>query len=155
MPRKGFRHQRLLDVKSLLVTLRAVAMHRSEDQHQRERRRLDSKHEEKQDHLSRGSPDAVEGERSVIPQELQINAWYTEQLNEDLRRQILEVQLAESEAREKREQVERSAREKRTLERLREQQNMAARLDEVREEQRDLDEIASRLRGRRVIQRRL
>lgn len=141
MPKQGFRRQRLLDVKSILLNLKSIALRESEDKERGHRKHLASIEEEKKKHLGNSGNHE---EQVMTTRDLQIETWYTEQLNEDLRQQVRQVQLAEEEVQEKRKIVEKSAREKKSLEKLKERQELAASKERARKEQKDLDEIAKR-----------
>lgn len=149
MAKKGFRHHRLLDVKELLLELKSLALRKSEVKQQEETEQLRAIQTRKKAHLeSKRTPEDHE-DQPVSSRDLQIQTWYTEQLNEDLREQVHQVRVAEEEVQERRSQVEESAKDKKSLEKLKEFQDREARQEEAREEQRQLDEIASRQRGER------
>ncbi|MFB0516430.1 MAG: flagellar export protein FliJ [Candidatus Neomarinimicrobiota bacterium] len=146
MARKGFQHKRLLDVKALILNIKSLALRESEDMHRNRSKRLGEIRAQKRAHLDADNPTG--GHQPVSSRDLQIHTWYTEQLNEDLRRQVHKVRMAEQEVRQRRKVVEKSAKEKRTLEKLKEHQDRAARQETEREEQRQLDEIAGRQHSR-------
>ena len=146
MARKGFQHNRLLDVKAMLLNLKAFALRKSEDHQRSESTRLREIRGEKEAHLAKQNPTLDEAGQSISSRELQIRTWYTEQLNEDLREQVHNVQKAEKEVHKRRKVVEQSAKEKKTLEKLKEHQDRESRREISREEQKQLDEIAGRQR---------
>ncbi|UCH09903.1 MAG: flagellar FliJ family protein [Fidelibacterota bacterium] len=149
MAKKGFQHHRLLDVKALILNLKSMALRKSEDQQRSKSARLQEIQGEKQAHLQSDSGfSSDDQDNGLSSRELQVQTWYTEQLNEDLRRQVHEVRVAEEEVRKKRKGVEKSAKEKKSLEKLKEHQNLEALRETEREEQKHLDEIAGRQRSR-------
>jgi len=145
--KKGFQHKRLLDIKALILDLKSLALRESEGIRRNRARHLGELRTEKQVHLKTGNHSTA-GRKSLFSRDLQIHTWYTEQLNEDLRRQIHEVRRAEQEVQERRKVVERSVKDKKSLEKLKEHQDHAARREIERQEQRRLDEIAGHQRSR-------
>ena len=149
MAKKGFQHHRLLDIKALILNLKSMALRKSEDHQRSESERLQAIQGEKQAHLQSDPVSSSDDqENGLSSRELQIRTWYTEQLNEDLRRQVHEVRVAEEEVKTKRKSVEKSAKEKKSLEKLKEHQDLEALRETEREEQKQLDEIAGRQRSR-------
>ena len=147
MAKKGFRYSRLLDIKSLVLNLKSLALRESEDKHRSHRETLSRIQEQKQTHLRVDDPSPDEKERAISTRDLQVRTWYTEQLNEDLRQQVHEVRMAEIEVKDRRKTVELSAKEKKSLEKLKKHQEQAALRDTERKEQKQLDDIASRQRS--------
>jgi flagellar export protein FliJ len=145
--KKGFRHHRLLDVRELLLELKSLALRKSEVKQRDQKEQLNKIQKQKKDHLEANGSSTDKRDEPISSRELQMQTWYTEQLNEDLRKQVYEVQVAEQEVQARREQVEKSAKDKKSLEKLKEYQDREARQEETREEQRHLDEIASRQRS--------
>ncbi|UCH62538.1 MAG: flagellar FliJ family protein [Fidelibacterota bacterium] len=148
MAKKGFQYKRLLDVKSLIMNLKSMALRESEDKHRSHNEKLGKIRAQKQEHLNVDSASSDSQEEAMSSRDLQVHTWYTEQLNEDLRRQVHEVRIAEEEMRERRKVVEKSAKEKQSLEKLKEHQDLATLKESEREEQKQLDEIASRQHSR-------
>lgn len=148
MAKKGFQHKRLLDVKALFLNLKSLALRQSENVRYNRTVGLGRIRDEKLAHLKAGNSSAEGEGPSLSSRDLQIRTWYTEQLNEDLRRQVHEVRMAEQEVQQRRRVVEKSAKEKKTLEKLKEHQDRAARREVEREEQRRLDEIAGHQHSR-------
>jgi flagellar export protein FliJ len=147
--KKGFKHHRLLDVKALILNLKSMALRKSEGQQRTKSARLQEIQDEKQAHLKTDQDSSSDDQQNGLSsRDLQVQTWYTEQLNEDLRRQVHEVRSAEKEVQTKRKGVEKSAKEKKSLEKLREHQNLEALREAEREEQKQLDEIAGRQRSR-------
>jgi flagellar export protein FliJ len=146
--KKGFQHKRLLDVKALFLNLKSLALRQSENVRDNRTVRLGGIRAEKLTHLKAGNSSAEGEGLSLSSRDLQIRTWYTEQLNEDLRRQVHEVRMAEQEVQQRRKVVEKSAKEKQTLEKLKEHQDRAARREVEREEQKRLDEIAGHQHSR-------
>ena len=147
MAKKGFRYHRLLDIKSLVLNLKSLALRESEDRHRSHHEQLSRIQEQKQVHLRTDNPSSDEDERALSSRDLQVRTWYTEQLNEDLRQQVHEVRMAELEVKDRRKTVELSAKEKKSLEKLKKHQERAALRDTERKEQKQLDDIASRQRS--------
>lgn len=147
MAKKGFRYNRLLDIKSLVLNLKSLALRESEDKHRSHNEKLNRIQEEKQAHLRTDNPSSDEEERALSSRDLQVRTWYTEQLNEDLRQQVNEVRMAELEVKDRRKNVELSAKEKKSLEKLKKHQEQAALRDTEKKEQKQLDDIASRQRS--------
>jgi len=145
--KKGFQHHRLLNVKSLLLNLKSLALRNSEHTHHNQKDLLGSMQARKQVHLKSAKSSADQQTEPLSTSDLQIRTWYTEQLNEDLRRQIHEVRISEQEVGERRAGVEQSAREKQSLEKLQEQQDYAAWVEAERAEQKEIDEISGRQRA--------
>ncbi len=148
MAKKGFQYKRLLDVKSLIMNLKSVALRESEGKHRSHDEKLGKIRAQKQAHLKVDNPSSDSREESLSSRDLQVRTWYTEQLNEDLRRQVHQVQKAEQEVQKRRKVVEKSAKEKKSLEKLKEHQDLAALKESERKEQKHLDEIAGRQRSR-------
>lgn len=148
MAKKGFQFNRLLDIKSLIMNLKSLALRESENKHRSQNEKLGKIHAQKQVHLNGDNPSSDNHERALSSRDLQVRTWYTEQLNEDLRRQVHEVRMAEQDVQKRRKVVEKSAREKQSLEKLKEHQDQAALKEIEREEQKQLDEIAGRQRSR-------
>lgn len=146
MAKKGFRHHRLLDVRELLLELKSLALRKSEAKQQEQTEQLHEIQKRKRDHLESNNSSENQNEQPISSGELQVQTWYTEQLNEDLRKQVYEVRVVEQEVQERRGQVEKSAKDKKSIEKLKEYQDREARREEAREEQRHLDEVASRQR---------
>ncbi len=142
--KRGFRYGRLLNVKGLLLNLKSIALREKEQSHGIRKEKLSSIQAQKQVHLKVAAPAGDDGNHELSTRDLQVKTWYTEQLNEDLRRQIHEVRLAENQVEEQREIVAESARGKKSLEKLKERQNLLARIELGRAEQKDLDELAGR-----------
>ena len=145
--KKGFKHGRLLDVKSMLLGLKSLALRNSERTRRHQKERLGKTQAWKQEHLKSADDPGAEPSSEVSSRDLQIQTWYTEQLNEDLRHQIHEVREAEQEVENRRKVVEQSSMEKQSLEKLKEHQDREARLGTARDEQREMDEIAGRKRS--------
>ena len=148
MAKKGFQYNRLLDVKSIILNLKSLALRKSEGKQRRQKERLGRIHAQKQAHLKADNPSSGNHEQAMSSRDLQIRTWYTEQLNEDLRRQVHEVRMADQEVNERRKVVEISAKEKQSLEKLKEHQDQTALKETEREEQKQLDEIAGRQHSR-------
>ena len=142
--KRGFRYGRLLNVKGLLLNLKSIALRQKEQSHGRRKEQLSSIQAQKQVHLKVAAPGRDDGNHRLSTRDLQVKTWYTEQLNEDLRRQIHEVRLAENQVEEQRKIVVESARDKKSLEKLKERQDLLARIELGRAEQKDLDELAGR-----------
>ena len=148
MAKKGFQYKRLLDIKSLIMNLKSMALRESEGKHRSHDEKLGKIRAQKQDHLKVDNSSSDSREESLSSRDLQVRTWYTEQLNEDLRRQVNEVRMAEQEVQKRRKVVEKSAKEKKSLEKLKEHQDLAALKESERKEQKQLDEIAGRQRSR-------
>ena len=145
--KKGFQHHRLLSVKALLLNLKSMALRKSEHTHDNQKDVLGSMQARKQAHLKSAKSSADPQTEPNSTSDLQVRTWYTEQLNEDLRRQIHDVRIAEQEVSEQRAGVEQSAREKQSLEKLKEQQDYVASVEAGRVEQKEIDEISGRRRA--------
>ncbi len=143
-----FRHERLLEVKDLMLRLRSINLREREDEHLKRNSQLATTRSEKHRHLKEDQPAAVGDERLLRTHDMQIQAWYTEQLNEDLRREIHDVRIAEEAVHKQRIVVEKSAREKQSLEKLKERHMQVASLEREREEQKALNEMAARQHSR-------
>ncbi len=148
MAKKGFRYKRLLDIKSLIMNLKSVALRESEDKHRSQDKKLGVIRAQKQAHLDVDNPSSDSHEEALSSRDLQVHTWYTEQLNEDLRRQVHEVRMSEQEVQKRRKVVVKSAKEKKSLEKLKEHQDLAALKESERAEQKQLDEIAGRQHSR-------
>ena len=144
---KGFQHHRLLNVKSLLLNLKSLVLRDSEHTHRKQIDALGRMQARKQAHLKSAVPSRDQQTEPMSTRDLQVRTWYSEQLNEDLRRQIHEVRIADEEVTEQRAKVEQSAMEKQTLEKLKEQQDYVARAEAGRAEQKEIDEISGRQRA--------
>ena len=87
---------------------------------------------------------ALAPEESLRAHDFQVQVWHTQKLNMDLMQQINIVQTSGEEVEERRQVVELAAREKRTLEKLRERHQELARREQEREERIAMDEVAAR-----------
>ncbi len=144
MARGDFRHQRLLDVRELQLQLKAVALKESQD-HQRDRRQeLEQLRTVKQTHLRTGALTVFTAGKPLKARDLQVQAWHTQRLNRDLMQQINVVQISGEEVERRRQVAEVSAREKRTLEKLKERHQELARRERELEERKVADEVAAR-----------
>ena len=143
-----FRHERLLEVKDLMLRLKSISLRDREDEHLKRNGQLAITRDEKRRHLKVDQPAAVRDVRLLRPQDLQIQAWYTEQLNEDLRREIYDVRVAEEAVHKQRQVVEKSAMEMQSLEKLKERHLQVANLESEREDQKALNEMAARQHSR-------
>ena len=143
-----FRHERLLEVKDLMLRLKSINLRDREDEHLKRNGQLATTRGEKHRHLRADRPATIGGERLLLSHDLQIQAWYTEQLNEDLRREIHDVRVAEEAMHKQRQVVENSAKEMQSLEKLKERHLQVASLEREREEQKALNEIAARRHSR-------
>ena len=141
----GFQHQRLLDIKSMALNIKSVALRMSEDKQRHQAGQLAKVQNRKKEHIS---SEPAEGDRILNIRDLQTEAWYTEQLNEDLQEQVKLTSQAKEATSKSRRAVEASSREKRTLEKLKERRDEAARRQLSRDEQKALDEVASRQNSR-------
>ena len=148
MAKKGFQYKRLLDIKSLILNLKSLALRESESKQRSKNERLQRIHAQKQAHLKSDNPSSDNHERTLSSRDLQVRTWYTEQLNEDLQSQVHEVRIADQEVQKRRKVVEKSAREKQSLEKLKEHKDQAALKETERKEQKQLDEIAGRQHSR-------
>ncbi len=148
MAKKGFQYKRLLNVKSLIMNLKSMALRESEDKHRSDNEKLGKIRAQKRDHLNVDNPSSDSPEEALSSRDLQVHTWYTEQLNEDLRRQVHEVRVAEQEVQKRRKVVEKSAKEKQSLEKLKEHQDLADHKESERAEQKQMDEIAGRRHSR-------
>ncbi len=143
-----FRHERLLEVKDLMLRLKSLSLRDREDEHFKRNSQLATTRGEKRRHLKEDQPAAVGSERLLRSHDLQIQAWYTEQLNEDLRREIHDVRVAEEAVHKQRQVVEKSAKEMQSLEKLKERHLQVASLEREREDQKTLNEMAARQHSR-------
>ncbi|UCD38458.1 MAG: flagellar FliJ family protein [Fidelibacterota bacterium] len=148
MAKKGFQYSRLLDVKALILNLKSLALRDSEDKQRHHDEKLKRIHAQKQAHLKADDPSSDDNEQALSSRDLQVRTWYTEQLNEDLRQQVQEVQMADQEVQQRRKVVEISAKEKQSLEKLKEHQDQAVHKETEKKEQKQLDEIAGRRRSK-------
>lgn len=143
-----YRHERLLEVKDLMLRLRSINLREREDEHLRQHSQLATTRGEKRRHLEDDQLSTVGDERLLRSHDLQIQTWYTEQLNEDLRQQIHEVGVAEEAVNKQRKVVEKSAQEKQSLEKLKERHLQVANLERERNDQKVLNEMAARQHSR-------
>lgn len=143
MPSIGFRHQRLLQVRELLLRLKSVDLRQKEGEHFKEQHSLGRLQAQKRGHIQ-GSVPGGSGDVLLRPHDFLIHTWHTEQLNEDLRRKIAKVQDASQAVRVQRKVVERSSKDKQSLEKLKEYKDERVRVEQERAEQVRLDEIAAR-----------
>ena len=143
MARSDFRYQRLLDVRELQLQLKAVTLKNSQDQHRDRTLELEDLRLTKQTHLQVGVPAVLAPDVILSARDFQVQVWHTQKLNTDLMHQVRSVQDASVEVEKKRQVVELAAREKRTLEKLKEQYHKSARLEQDREERKAADDIAA------------
>ena len=140
----GFRYQRLLDVKDILLQQEAVALREMRENRAAQKQLLEGIQQQKSEHLSAGYGPEIKRGEVVLPLHLQTQVWYTQQLNENMQKQIHELQSAAEQAEHQRQAVEEATVEKKSLELLKEKQLEQERLTVAREEQKVFDEIASR-----------
>ena len=138
MARSDFRYQRLLDVRELQLQLKAVTLKDSQDQHRDRTLELEDLRSTKQTHLQDEIPDVI-----LSARDFQVQVWHTQKLNADLVHQVSTVHDASVEVEKKRQVVELAAKEKRTLEKLKEQYKESARLEQDRDERKAADDIAA------------
>ena len=143
-----YRHERLLEVKDLMLRLKSIRLRDREDEHSKRNGQLSMTRGEKRRHLKEAQPVSAGDEKLLHSHDLQIQAWYTEQLNEDLRREIYDVRVAEEAVHKQRQVVEKSAMEMQSLEKLKERQLQVANLEREREDQKALNEMAARQHSR-------
>ncbi len=140
----GFRYQRLLNVKDILLQQQAVALRELRENRDVQQQVLGGIHDIKTEHLAAGyGVEIIRGD-IVNPIHLQTHVWYTQQLNDHLQRQIHKVNKSAAKVEEQRQAVEQATVEKKSLERLREKQLERDRVNAAREEQKKFDDIASR-----------
>ena len=143
MAAKGFRRQRLLDVKEILLQIEALALRQREDAHLQDVRGLAHTQQIKEAFLTTAS----DQERKAIflgSQELMVRSRYTMQLHADIEQFILRARQSRDAVDVQRKLVEAATQAKQTLEKLKNHQNSAARLEDDRNDQRALDEVAAR-----------
>ena len=143
MAAKGFRRQRLLDVKEILLQIEALALRQREDAHLQDVRGLAHTQQIKEAFLTTAS----DQERKAIflgSQELMVRSRYTMQLHADIEQFILRARQSRDAVDVQRKLVEAAAQAKQTLEKLKDHQNSAAQLEDDRNDQRALDEVAAR-----------
>lgn len=143
MAAKGFRRQRLLDVKEILLQIEALALRQREDAHLQDVRGLAHTQQIKEAFLTTAS----DQERKAIflgSQELMVRSRYTMQLHADIEQFILRARQSRDAVDVQRKLVEAATQAKQTLEKLKDHQNSAARLEDDRNDQRALDEVAAR-----------
>ena len=143
MAAKGFRRQRLLDVKEILLQIEALALRQREDAHLQDVRGLAHTQQIKEAFLTTAS----DQERKAIflgSQELMVRSRYTLQLHADIEQFILRARQSRDAVDVQRKLVEAATQAKQTLEKLKNHQNSAARLEDDRNDQRALDEVAAR-----------
>lgn len=143
MARSDFRYQRLLDVRELQLQLKAVTLKNSQDQHRDRTLELEDLRLTKQTHLQVGVPAVLTPDVILSARDFQVQVWHTQKLNTDLMHQVRSVQDASVEVEKKRQVVELAAREKQTLEKLKEKYHKSARLEQDREERKAADDIAT------------
>ncbi|MEE9464908.1 MAG: flagellar FliJ family protein [Candidatus Neomarinimicrobiota bacterium] len=143
MARGDFRHQRLLDVRELQLQLKAVTLKDSQDQHRDRNRELEELRSAKQTHLKIGAPSVLIPDMSLQARDFMVQVWHTQRLNTDLRHQVHSVQVASEEVEKQRKVVEQAAKEKRTLEKLKEQYQKSVRIQQDRDERKATDEVAA------------
>ena len=143
MAAKGFKRQRLLDVKEILLQIEALALRQREDAHLQDVRGLAHTQQIKEAFLTTAS----DQERKAIflgSQELMVRSRYTMQLHADIEQFILRARQSRDAVDVQRKLVEAATQAKQTLEKLKNHQNSAARLEDDRNDQRALDEVAAR-----------
>ena len=143
MAAKGFKRQRLLDVKEILLQIEALALRQREDAHLQDVRGLAHTQQIKEAFLTTAS----DQERKAIflgSQELMVRSRYTLQLHADIEQFILRARQSRDAVDVQRKLVEAATQAKQTLEKLKDHQNSAARLEDDRNDQRALDEVAAR-----------
>lgn len=143
MAAKGFKRQRLLDVKEILLQIEALALRQREDAHLQDVRGLAHTQQIKEAFLTTAS----DQERKAIflgSQELMVRSRYTMQLHADIEQFILRARQSRDAVDVQRKLVEAATQAKQTLEKLKDHQNSAARLEDDRNDQRALDEVAAR-----------
>ncbi len=138
MARSDFRYQRLLDVRELQLQLKAVTLKNSQDQHRDRTLELEDLRSTKQIHLQDEIPDVI-----LSARDFQVQVWHTQKLNVDLIHQVSTVHDASVDVEKKRQVVEVAAKEKQTLEKLKEQYQESARLEQARDERKATDDIAA------------
>ncbi len=143
MASKGFRRQRLLDVKEILLQIEALALRQREDVHVQNLQSLARTQQIKEEFLTTASDQ--ERKAAILgPQELMVRSRYTLQLHAEIGHFIYRARQSRDAVELQRKLVEEAAQAKQTLEKLKDHQNSAARLEEDRKDQRALDEVAAR-----------
>ena len=143
MASKGFRRQRLLDVKEILLQIEAVALRQREDVHLQDLHGLAHSQQVKKEFLDTAG-DQDRGAIFLGPQELMVRSRYTMQLHADIRQYIFQARQSGDAVEEQRKVVEEASQAKQTLEKLKNHQDGVARLEDDRKDQRALDEVAAR-----------
>ena len=118
MAAKGFRRQRVLDVKEVLLKIEALALRRQEDAHLEVLNQLVRSQQAKENYFADGS-DRPEEIIFQGPQELMVRSRHTLRLNEDIRQYIDQARRTRDAVDEQRHVVAEAAKAKQTLEKLR------------------------------------
>ncbi len=141
---EGFRYQRLLNVKEILLQQKAVALRELRENREVQEQVLVGIHDIKTKHLEDGyGAEILQGE-IIAPFHLQTQVWYTQQLNDHMQRQAHELQKVMANVEDQRQAVEQSTVEKKSLELLKEKHLERDRLIDARAEQKVFDDMASR-----------
>lgn len=139
-----FRYQRLLDVKEILLRQEAIELRTMQENQVTQDKLLVGIREQKSEHLAAGYGPEIEHGAIVLPLHLQTQVWYTQQLNENMQRQIHKLQKAGAKVEHQRQAVERATVEKKSLELLKKTHLEQVRLATARADQKEFDDIAAR-----------
>ena len=143
MATKGFRRQRLLDVRDIMLQVEAVSLKDHEDQHIRERLQLEAAMQTKEEEMDILT-DAERGATSANPREFLLRTWRTMELNQAIEEKLASSRETAQAVELQRQVVEAASKSKRTLEKLKEHQEEEARTEFDRANQKAMDEVASR-----------
>ena len=143
MATKGFKRQRLLDVRDIMLQVEAVSLRHREDQHIRERLLLASALQTREEELDILT-DAERGVSSANPREFLLRTWRTMELNHAIEEKLATSRETAQAVELQRQVVEEASKLKRSLEKLKEHQEEEARIDFDRQNQKAMDEVAAR-----------
>ena len=143
MAARGFRRQRLLDVRKIVLQIEAVELKEREDAHLRQRIELARALQIKQAELETGTA-AESGAVVTGPREFMLRTWRIMELNGKIEDKLSTSRKTADKVEQQRLVVEEAAKSKQTLERLKEHQDEAARFERDRLDQKAIDEVAAR-----------
>lgn len=143
MATKGFKRQRLLDVRDMMLQVEAVSLKGHEDKHIHERLQLAAALETKEEEMDILT-DAERGLTPANPREFLLRTWRTMELNQTIEEKLASSRETAQAVELQRQVVEKAAKSKRTLEKLKEHQDEEARTEFDRADQKAMDEVASR-----------
>ena len=143
MVAKGFRRQKILDVRDIMLQVKAVDLKQREDVHIKERLQLEAALLAKEQELDRLTAEE-QGLVAGTARDFMLRAWRTMDLNQAIADKLDSSKETAKAVEEQRRQVEIAAKSKQSLEKLKEHQNAEKRIDLDRQDQKAMDEVAAR-----------